>query len=94
MIKFVMCITRHPDMSRSDFKDYWMNIHGPFFMKNSGAMGKIIKGTNLFSLAINKSVPFFAYVLLKTVAQAAHTYPQSHQTGHQDSYSCEPWIKL
>jgi hypothetical protein len=25
MIKFVMCVTRHPDMSREEFKDYWMN---------------------------------------------------------------------
>lgn len=38
MIKFVMCITRHPDMSREEFKDYWMNKHGPFFMENAGAM--------------------------------------------------------
>ena len=39
MIKFVMCITRHPDMTREDFKDYWMNKHGPFFMSNADAMG-------------------------------------------------------
>lgn len=39
MIKFVMCITRHPDMSREVFKDYWMNKHGPFFMENADAMG-------------------------------------------------------
>jgi len=26
-------------MSREDFKDYWMNKHGSFFMKNSDAMG-------------------------------------------------------
>lgn len=38
MIKFVMCITRHPDMSREQFKDYWMNNHGPFFMENATAM--------------------------------------------------------
>jgi len=38
MIKFVMCITRHPNMTREAFKDYWMNKHGPFFMKNAGAM--------------------------------------------------------
>ena len=25
-------------MSREEFKDYWMNKHGPFFMKNAGAM--------------------------------------------------------
>ena len=38
MIKFVMCITRHPDMSREEFNDYWINKHGPFFMKNADAM--------------------------------------------------------
>ncbi|MGI9318674.1 MAG: EthD domain-containing protein [bacterium] len=38
MIKFVMCITRHPEMTREEFKDYWMNKHGPFFMENAGAM--------------------------------------------------------
>ena len=38
MIKFVMCITRHPNMNREEFKDYWMNKHGPFFMENAGAM--------------------------------------------------------
>ncbi len=39
MIKFVMCITRHPKMTREEFKDYWMNKHGPFFMQNADAMG-------------------------------------------------------
>ena len=39
MIKFVMCITRHPDMTREEFKDYWMNKHGPFFVSNADAMG-------------------------------------------------------
>ena len=38
MIKFVMCLTRHPDMTREEFQDYWTNKHGPFFMKNAGAM--------------------------------------------------------
>ena len=38
MIKFVMCITRHSDMTREEFKDYWMNQHGPFFMENAAAM--------------------------------------------------------
>lgn len=38
MIKFVMCITRHPDMTREEFKDYWMNKHGPFFMRNAATM--------------------------------------------------------
>ena len=39
MIKFVMCITRRPNMTREEFKDYWMNKHGPFFMNNADAMG-------------------------------------------------------
>ena len=38
MIKFIMCLTRHPDMTREEFKDYWMNKHGPFFMENAGTM--------------------------------------------------------
>jgi len=38
MIKFVMCLRRHPDMTREQFQDYWTNNHGPFFMKNAGAM--------------------------------------------------------
>lgn len=38
MIKFVMCITRHPDMTREQFQDYWLNKHGPFFMENASAM--------------------------------------------------------
>jgi uncharacterized protein (TIGR02118 family) len=25
-------------MSREEFKDYWINKHGPFFMENAGAM--------------------------------------------------------
>jgi len=39
MIKFVMCLTRHPDMAREDFRDYWINSHGPFFMKNAAVIG-------------------------------------------------------
>ncbi len=39
MIKFVMCLTRHPDMSREEFRDYWSSRHGPFFMQNADAMG-------------------------------------------------------
>lgn len=38
MIKFVMCLTRHPEMSRAQFQDYWQNKHGPFFMKNAQTM--------------------------------------------------------
>lgn len=38
MIKFVMCLTRHPDMSREQFMDYWQNEHAPFFMKNAATM--------------------------------------------------------
>lgn len=38
MIKFVMCCCRHPEMSREDFQDYWLNKHGPFFMENAGTM--------------------------------------------------------
>ena len=37
MIKFVMCLHRHSDMTRKQFQDYWRNKHGPFFMKNAGS---------------------------------------------------------
>ena len=33
-----MCISRHPDMTREQFQDYWLNSHGPFFMKHAGDM--------------------------------------------------------
>ena len=33
MIKFIMCCTRHSDMSREQFQDYWLNSHGPLFQK-------------------------------------------------------------
>lgn len=39
MIKLLMCLTRHPDMTREEFKEYWMKKHGPFFMSNAQAMG-------------------------------------------------------
>ena len=38
MIKFIMCCTRHPDMTREQFQDYWLNSHGPYFMKNAEIM--------------------------------------------------------
>ena len=34
-----MCITRHPNMTREEFKNYWMSNHGPFFMSNADTMG-------------------------------------------------------
>lgn len=33
MIKMVMCITKRSDLSREEFKDYWLNQHGPHFLK-------------------------------------------------------------
>ncbi|MEZ6147238.1 MAG: EthD domain-containing protein [Planctomycetaceae bacterium] len=39
MIKFVMCLTRHPNLTRDEFRDYWMNKHGPFFTKNAAVIG-------------------------------------------------------
>ena len=33
MIKFVMCCCRHPEMSRKQFQDYWLNNHGALFKK-------------------------------------------------------------
>ncbi len=38
MIKMVMCLRRHPNMTRRQFQDYWLNQHGPFFQKNAGDM--------------------------------------------------------
>ena len=38
MIKLVMCLRRHPDMTREQFQDYWKNKHGPFFMQNASVM--------------------------------------------------------
>ena len=38
MIKFVMCLCRHPDMTREQFQDYWLTKHGPFFQKHAGDM--------------------------------------------------------
>ena len=35
-----------------------------------------------------------SHVLLKTVAQAANAYPQSHPPGHQDAHRCASWIKF
>ena len=39
MVKFVMCCTRHPDLTREQFQDYWLNKHGPYFMENADVMG-------------------------------------------------------
>lgn len=39
MIKFVMCLCRHPEMTREQFQDYWVNKHGPFFMEHANDMG-------------------------------------------------------
>lgn len=33
-----MCCTRHPDMTRAQFQDYWLNRHGVFFMQNASIM--------------------------------------------------------
>jgi len=38
MVKFIMCCTRHPNMTREQFQDYWLNQHGPFFMENASTM--------------------------------------------------------
>ncbi|MEM6576874.1 MAG: EthD domain-containing protein [Pseudomonadota bacterium] len=38
MIKLIMCLHRRSDISRAEFQDYWLNKHGPFFMKNASVM--------------------------------------------------------
>ena len=41
MAKLVMCVTRHPDLSPEQFRDYWLNNHGPLFKKNAAALKAI-----------------------------------------------------
>ncbi len=31
MVKFVMCLHRHPDLSRAEFQRYWRDEHAPLF---------------------------------------------------------------
>ncbi|MCA9258072.1 MAG: EthD domain-containing protein [Planctomycetales bacterium] len=38
MIKLIMCCARHPHLTREQFQDYWLNRHGPFFVKNASIM--------------------------------------------------------
>lgn len=38
MIKLVMCLHRHPEKTREEFQDYWLNKHGPFFQENAATM--------------------------------------------------------
>ncbi len=38
MIKLIMCLTRHPDLSREAFQTYWLENHGSFFMQNAATM--------------------------------------------------------
>jgi len=33
MFKLIMCITRRAGMTREEFKDHWLNFHGPHFME-------------------------------------------------------------
>jgi hypothetical protein len=53
MIKLVMCLRRHPDMTRKQFQDYWKNNHGSFFMR-------IVIDTNVLvaSLRSRRGAPF------------------------------------
>ena len=38
MIKLIMCLRRHPDITREQFQTYWLQKHGPFFMKHASDM--------------------------------------------------------
>ena len=38
MIKLVMCLCRHPNLTREQFQDYWLNKHGVFFQAHVGDM--------------------------------------------------------
>lgn len=57
MIKLVMCLTRRPDITREEFKEYWMKKHGPFFMSKAQAMGakKYVQSHTIESL-LNKGM--------------------------------------
>ena len=33
MIKLVFCARRRPELSRTEFQDYWINHHGPLFQE-------------------------------------------------------------
>lgn len=37
MIKLIMCLSRHPELSRRQFQDYWLHQHGPLFQKFADA---------------------------------------------------------
>ena len=39
MIKFVMCLHRHPDMTREQFQSYWKDSHAPLFMSFADTHG-------------------------------------------------------
>ncbi|MGB0714762.1 MAG: EthD domain-containing protein [Phycisphaerae bacterium] len=39
MIKFVMCLSRHPDLTRAQFLDYWQNQHAPLFQSFAETLG-------------------------------------------------------
>jgi uncharacterized protein (TIGR02118 family) len=38
MIKLLVCLRRHPNLTREQFQDYWKNNHAPLFMKNAHVM--------------------------------------------------------
>lgn len=38
MPKMVMCVTRHPDLSSDEFREYWLNNHGPLFRQHAAAL--------------------------------------------------------
>lgn len=39
MIKLVFCLRRLPHLSRSEFQDYWRNVHGPLVVQRAAALG-------------------------------------------------------
>lgn len=38
MIKLMMVLYRKPGTTRAEFRAYWNDQHGPFFMKNAGTI--------------------------------------------------------
>lgn len=39
MIKLMVCMRRHPGMSREQFQSYWRNVHGPMAVARAAALG-------------------------------------------------------
>lgn len=57
MIKLVMCVCRRPELSRQQFQDYWLTIHGPL-LKKFAATYKVVRyvQSHTIDTPLNKAV--------------------------------------